>query len=576
MTSLALIYATQCKCDGVKFKLEMHAKMIKLVAGDISEVKLSYFCSDYISIFSQSQVNPSIWEAVNDNVEKLIRYCVNGSGWVFHSIELLVVKIIRFSPIKKYFGGSFLPLPDCLVRKNGLINIRNNDQLCMIWCVLLHMHIEITGETKGKHLRNPKTFHKYLKYLNLNNIEFPVEVSQVPSFEKNNSISINVFRFAEDRRIIPEYLTGEVMAMHINLLLISREEKQHYVYISNLSNLLGKIGLKAKFFCNRCMKPFELDKDRICHQSNCGTKFASKVVDGEALVLKKFSHLMKSPFVIYADFMRKKIDSDEPLPFGSSTTMYQIHEPYSYCILVLDHERKVIHKRLYRGLNCIADFIEHLYELHENLDLLRRIDMPMQYTESDRIDFEQSTHCWLCEKPFQKEQFMHVSNLTSPNVKDLHKCRHHCHLTSKYIGACHSLCNFQLKYKNREIPVLIHNFSRYDSHLILGGINRDINVKIIPSNSEHYISVSFDNKIKFLDIYQFLPSSLSALISEIPKENFCVVPQIFEDDFIDLVARKGIFPYDYVDCHDKFDDDKLLEKHLFFNSLNDEEIENEE
>lgn len=146
-------------------------------------------------------------------------------------------------------GGSFIPLPDYLVRKNGLINIRNSDHLCFIWCVLLGLHIKLTGDEKGTHLRNPATFHKYLKYFNFSNIHFPVDVVEIPIFEKNNQASINVFRFTKDRSIIPEYITPTLRSFHVNLLLISQNDdrKQHYVFINNLSNLLGKMGSKAKF-----------------------------------------------------------------------------------------------------------------------------------------------------------------------------------------------------------------------------------------------------------------------------------------------------------------------------------------
>ena len=45
------------------------------------------------------------------------------------------------------------------------------------------------------------------------------------------------------------------------------------------------------------------------------------------------------------------------------------------------------------------------------------------------------------------------------------KITDHCHYTGKLRGAAHSICN--LRYKIQEIPVKIHNGSKYDYHFII-------------------------------------------------------------------------------------------------------------
>jgi len=46
------------------------------------------------------------------------------------------------------------------------------------------------------------------------------------------------------------------------------------------------------------------------------------------------------------------------------------------------------------------------------------------------------------------------------------KIRDHCHLTGKYRGAAHNICNLHYKVPNF-IPVVFHNLSGYDSHLFI-------------------------------------------------------------------------------------------------------------
>ena len=43
------------------------------------------------------------------------------------------------------------------------------------------------------------------------------------------------------------------------------------------------------------------------------------------------------------------------------------------------------------------------------------------------------------------------------------KVRDHCHYTGKFRGAAHSICNLRYKVP-QEIPVNIHNGSKYDYH----------------------------------------------------------------------------------------------------------------
>ena len=74
------------------------------------------------------------------------------SGWIVELIESQYINISTYRPLS---GSSYVKLPaELRSSKKGLINIKNNDQKCFLWCHVRHInpvkiHPErITGEDK--------------------------------------------------------------------------------------------------------------------------------------------------------------------------------------------------------------------------------------------------------------------------------------------------------------------------------------------------------------------------------------------------------------------------------------------
>ena len=121
-----------------------------------------------------------------------------------------------------------------------------------------------------------------------------------------------------------------------------------------------------------------------------------------------------------------------------------------------------------------------------------------------------------------------------------------CHITEKCRGCVHRDYNINLKL-NHKIPIVFHNLKNYDSHLImqeLGKFNFKINV--IPNVLEKYMSFTINNKLSFIDSFQFLSSSLDSLVKNLNKDNFKYLSQEFGNNVLDLVKQKGFYPYEYM------------------------------
>ena len=155
-----------------------------------------------------------------------------------------------------------------------------------------------------------------------------------------------------------------------------------------------------------------------------------------------------------------------------------------------------------------------------------------------------------------------------------YKVRDHDHITGKYRGAAHNTCNLNLRIKEKDIfiPVVFHNLKGYDSHLIMQAISRtEGDIKCIPNNMEKYISFSL-RKLRFIDSAQFMSASLSTLVESNKPETFKITRTNIKCDDPDLLLRKGVYPYEYMDSLERFEDEELPPKEEFYSKLSDEDL----
>ncbi len=130
--------------------------------------------------------------------------------------------------------------------------------------------------------------------------------------------------------------------------------------------------------------------------------------------------------------------------------------------------------RSYRGLDAVNHFINSLKGDYKMIrERLQRYKTKMLIKPSQRIEHEFATKCHICGKQFEDK-------------KGLKKVKDHDHYTGKYISAAHSSCNVNRNFKNWRLPVIMHNFRGYDSHLIMKGLSDYIkSVSAIPNNMEN-------------------------------------------------------------------------------------------
>ena len=233
-------------------------------------------------------------------IESFATKTSGGSGWVFQSIENLILKVDKYNPLR---GEGYINLPATIKTKKAVINVENKDNRCFEYGILSAQHHD---KIKEKYER-PSKYKEHLDKLNFTGIEFPVSLKDIDKFEKNNpEIRVNVFGYDKSVLILRINKTDPQNA--IDLLFITNEEKQHNCWIKNLSRVLSAQVSKHEhkaYFCKRCLNKFSTPEKlneniEICKENSACKIEVPKPV--ETISFKNFKKSTRVPFVIYADF----------------------------------------------------------------------------------------------------------------------------------------------------------------------------------------------------------------------------------------------------------------------------------
>ena len=153
-----------------------------------------------------------------------------GSGWIIELIESQYINISTYRPL---VGSSYIDFPIELKHSRKiLINIKNNDQKCFLWC-----HVRHSNPLKEHPGRITRVDKEIANSLNYDGIEFPVQEQDFKKVEVQNNICINVFGY-ENKLVFPVYISNQIFKSSIDLLLLINDNQSHYVYIKDFNTFI--------------------------------------------------------------------------------------------------------------------------------------------------------------------------------------------------------------------------------------------------------------------------------------------------------------------------------------------------
>lgn len=488
-------------------------------------------------------------------------------------VEKIICVEVYFAELKPLNAKSYIELPEVLKRKMALLNIDNEDDQCFKWCIYAHLY-PIDSKNHPNRVSHYEKIERELaddKKLNFTGINFPLAVKDIPKFEQLNTLSVNVLEYSNNE-INPMYKSKGEYETEINLLMISDETKNHYVLVRNLSRLLSSSVSNhngSAHFCMNCLSGFPTieklkDHKKLCYKHEiCKAVLPSK--DDAHVEFHNVKKMIRAPFAIYADFESvlipvEKEEEDDKDNDGEpqKVKIYQTHKACSFAYLIVsDYEQYNGKFELYRGMDAADVFCKKILDERDRLMKIVRNNTKMtKLTNEEQISYDMATECHICCK-----------KLNNDKVCD------HDHITGKYRGPAHNDCNlnFNLKYFN--IPVFFHNLKNYDSHLIIQALGKyTSNIDVIPTTEERYISFKVQNMV-FLDSFAFMASSIESLSINLGSENldkFKMTKKMFaelNEEKLRLITQKGVYPYDYFDSIDRFNETQLPDKKCFYSQL---------
>lgn len=245
-TIIKLLEECRAKHSTYKFNMELECDYLKIISssdsgqtqkdmsiGHVTKMCLVTLADDLQELFELHS---------KDICTKMSEFQERDSGWSLTRINCLNLNI---NQVRVFRGSAFIPLPLNLTKKpKALLNLLNSDDYCFKWCVIASFFKD--SRHSINELRHPQTYQiadissdlivlNTTTTLNFSRMSFPLMLKDIKIFEQNNNISVNVFGYDNDAIVGPYYLTKDEKANHINLLLLTKEDKSHYILIRDMS-----------------------------------------------------------------------------------------------------------------------------------------------------------------------------------------------------------------------------------------------------------------------------------------------------------------------------------------------------
>ena len=189
------------------------------------------------------------------------------------------------------------------MQRQGLINIKNIDDFCFIWCYIRYINPQ--NKNPNRITSKDKKLFDEIKQ-KLINFKFPLEINKnkIKKIEDILKINICILTADEKENIYPMFSSENDHKSDLNLFYYMN----HICLIKDINKYLFRNNRdkNKKYFCVRCLNSFISEENLQKHKNLClkyNTKNEKLLLPKENNILKfnKINEMIKTPFKIYYD-----------------------------------------------------------------------------------------------------------------------------------------------------------------------------------------------------------------------------------------------------------------------------------
>nr|ALF45535.1 zinc finger protein-Y2 [Rhodnius prolixus] len=187
-------YLSQAKDDLLVFKSSIFLECVysRYTQSDVEQFTDANFKTKIEIIDASFPIDHYVQRSFAKLLSEMQEFETSGSGWKLESVVARVLRLTKYRPLG---GRAYIPLPKEIADKKAIINVPNNDDYCFKYAILCR-------QLKKPQL-NLTLYNKLHHCYNFNNISFPTPLKDIPRFEKDNNVSINVYSLTDQNEVYP-------------------------------------------------------------------------------------------------------------------------------------------------------------------------------------------------------------------------------------------------------------------------------------------------------------------------------------------------------------------------------------
>lgn len=175
---------------------------------------------------------------------------------------------------------------------------------------------------------------------------------------------------------------------------ILKNTTEDFYLIRNINSLLRRrvgVGQNKSHLCRNCMNLFSSPRILEDHLKNCIQNITQEVNMpypwNATLEFKSFQKIYPAQFIVYADI-------------ECSISTEGLHTPISIAFFGWNDLGIDSKPHIFLGGDCILHFLNNMIQWYEEIEAQAVI--PLQMSEDDECSFNESTHCYLCNRDFSE------------------------------------------------------------------------------------------------------------------------------------------------------------------------------